>query len=236
MRRVFAALISASVLVCFGCGSRAYDKCLGDTIVLMKYRKNLDDNLTPPATKGKLEQNLIYIRPPKNLQKMSEFSLSVLEPGKFDVAETFVEKDVQNLHILARVQKVKDPKKKGAAAPETPRGEFKAEVYALLSSVFSVDVEVLKDKDETKGKNKFKHMVFEANGKMVHCYIYGSKTNLPEVALIFEYPKSETGLNPKIDYCLQSFATGTKARSLFSGSEEDASGEVAAPSGGSAAF
>jgi hypothetical protein len=224
------------LLICLGCGSRGYDRRLNETIVLMRYRKNLDDNLTPPATKGKLDQNSIYLRPPKNLQKMSEFSLTVLEPGKFDVAETFVEKDVQNLHVLARVQKIKDPKKKGAATPETPRGEFKTEVYGLLSGVFSVDVDTLKDKDETKGKNKYKHLAFEANGKMVHCYLYGSKTNLPEVALIFEYPKSETGLTSKIDFCLQSFATGTKARLLFTGSEEDASGEPTAPAGGAAAF
>jgi hypothetical protein len=65
---------------------------------------------------------------------------------------------------------------------------------------------------------------------MVQTYIYGKKGSPPEVALIFEYPKSEN-LMPKIDLCLESFATGPRARLLFSGSEEEPGGE-AAPTGG----
>jgi hypothetical protein len=231
MRRVLAVLTSTAIFVSLGCGSKSYDRRLNETIRQIKYKKKLDDNLMPASTKGKLEQNVIYLRPPKNLEKMSEFSLLILEPGKFDIAETFVEKDVQKLHVLAWLPKVKDPKKKATGTPEAARGQFKDEVIAILNNVFGVEIDGSKAKTETKGKNQYKHLTFEANGMMVQTYIYGEKGRPPEVALIFEYPKAENLLS-KIDLCLESFATGPRARLLFSGSDAEEGGEAAPTSGG----
>jgi hypothetical protein len=232
MRRVLAILTSSAILISLGCGSRSYQKRLDNTIKQIQYRKKLDDNLMPFVAKGKLEQNLIYIRPPKQLEKMPDFTLMVLEPGKFDVAETFVEKDVQSLHVVAWVKKIKDPKKKSV---DTPRGTFSTEVFAMLGNVFNVDIEPTKAKPVTKKKNSFKHLTFEANEKTVQVYLYGDKAKPPEVALIFEYGKKEN-LTDKINLCLESFATNELARLLFTGSEEEEGAEGPTAPGGAAAF
>src|SRR5205807_1044860 len=121
------------VVIGFGCGSRSYQARLDKTFAQMQYQDRLDKALMPPA-KDKLEQNLIYLRPPKNLAKMNEFSLTVLEPGKFDIAETFVENDGAKLHVLARVKKIKDPSKKKAQAAEPPPTDFNADVLSLVSN------------------------------------------------------------------------------------------------------
>lgn len=233
MRRVMAVLLSSAVLVGLGCGSRSYENRLENTIKLIKYRKKLDDNLMQPSGKGKLEQALIYLRPPKSLSKLPDFTLSVLEPGKFDISETFDEKGVQSLHVLAWIKKIKDPKKKGT--PDAPRGTFITEVFTVLGNAYNVDIEPSKAKNVSMLKNTFKHLAFEANGKTVQVYLYGDKANPPEVALIFEYTKGEN-LTEKIKLCLESFATNDKARLAFTGVEEGQEVEGATGPGSGAAF
>jgi len=242
MRRFLAMLATTVLLLTAGCGVKVYEERLNKTLEEMKYRKRLDDNLIAAPTKGKLEQLGIYLRPPKALAgPAKEFQLTVVEPGKFDVTESYYEPDKQSLHVLARVKVPKTPDKKAAAIPaETAtRGEFNADVIALLSSVYSVDIDVSKAKEESKRRNKFKRLVFEANGKNVELYLYGSKTSPYEVALVFEYPPTPKA-NPsgKIELSLGSFAVGDVARRMFNGatSEEEAAEGGGAGAGGASPF
>ena len=224
MRRGLAIVVTAATVAVLaaGCGGKRYEVRLDKTLEEMRYRKRLDDNLTPPA-KGKLETNLIYVRPPKGLEGPTKvFQLTELEPGKFDVSESFFEKDKQNLHVLARIKRPKAAaSKKGPAQPEpakAARGEFNADVVAVLNSVYGVEIDLAKAKEESKRTNRFKRLTFEGNGKNVQLFLLGSKTSPYEVALVFEYPKSEqSSLISKIDLCLGSFAVGEKARRFFEG-------------------
>jgi hypothetical protein len=233
MRRLLALLTSGMVVFVVGCGSRSYQARLDKTYALLQYQDRVDKALMP-AAKESLEQNLIYIRPPKNLAKMKEFSLTVLEPGKFDVAETFVEGDALKLHVLARVKKLKDPKKKAAAEP--PATDFRGDILSIINNIFSVELDGNKAKEETKKKNKFRHLSFEVSGKVVQVYLYGDKATSHQVALVFEYTKGADA-SSKIDLCLETFAVGEKARQAFSGNDtmEDAV-EGTPASGGNVAF
>ena len=238
MRRVFATITMTALLLATGCGVKVYEERLNRTLEEMKYRKRLDDNLMPAAAKGKMEQLAIYLRPPKNLQGPGkEFQLTVIEPGKFDVTESYYEPEKQSLHVLARVKRPKGADGKKAApnpADTATRGEFNTDVIAVLNSVYSLDIDLTKAKEEPKRRNKFKRLAFEANGKNVEVYLYGSKTSPYEVALVFEYAKAEkTTLSGKIDLALGSFAVGETARRMFSGavSEEEAAEGGAAPGG-----
>src|SRR5438309_4791070 len=115
MRRVLPMAVAAAVLVTAGCGSRSYEVRLDKTLEARRYNKRLNDNLAA-AVKGKLEQNQIYLRPPLGLaEPTKDFTLIPLEPGKFDIAESFIEKDKQNLYVLARIKRPKTPPKPGAA-------------------------------------------------------------------------------------------------------------------------
>ena len=242
MRRVLATVATAALLLAGGCGGRSYEVRLDKTLEAMRYKKRLDDNLAPAPTKGKLEQNLIFIRPPKGLDgPANEFTLvPALEPDKFDVADTFFEKGKQTMHVLARVKRPKGPANKKGAAPEAPkaeRHEFVPDVIELLNSAYSLELDPAKAKEESKKQNKFRHLTFEANGKNVQVYFYGNKTSVYELALIFEYPKSEqANLVSKIELCLESFATGEKARRAFSGTMTEEEGGEAGAGGAPVAF
>jgi hypothetical protein len=224
---MLAMLSTAALVTLAGCGARSYDYRLEKTLEAIRYQRRLDANLTPPA-KGKLETLLIYVRPPKNLAASKEFLMTIVEPGKFDVTETFT--DASNLmHVLARAKLASAPGKK-AAPPPANRGEFNADVLGLLGNFYNIELDSAKAKEEKKRNNTFKHLSFEANGKNVHVYLFGTKANPPEVALIFEYPKSEqAALASKIDLCLESFATGERARRAFSGGGDEGPGT---PEGG----
>jgi hypothetical protein len=231
MRRVFATLTTTALLLACGCGGRSYELRLETTYNNMQYKRRLDNNLMPPATKTKLETLNIYVRPPKPLDASKEFLLTALEPGKFDDAESFSDKQAQ-LHILARVKLPKAAPKKGAPAPPpNTRGEFVTDVVGLLNSVYNVEVDAAKAKEDTKKNNRYKRLLFEGNGKDVQVYFYGAKSQPYEIALIFEYPKTEAkSISPKIELALESFATGQKAQSAFTGggeAEAEAAGEGA---------
>ena len=244
MRRSFAMLLTTALMIAAGCGGKSYETRLERTIEELRYQKRLDDNLMPAPTKGKLEQLLIFVRPPKTLEgPTKEFQLTVLEAGKFDVADSFIEPDKQALHILARVKKPKAAPGKKAATPvpaeSTARGPFNADVIALLNGVYNIELDPAKAKEEVKNKRSYRRLTFEANGKDIQLYLYGSKTTPYEVALIFEYPKSESAaLVSKIELCLGSFATGERARRAYTGkdTEEESSETTEATSSGGAAF
>jgi hypothetical protein len=241
MRRVLVLLATTAMLIGGGCGVKIYEERLNRTLDDMRYQKRLNDLLLP-AAKGKLEGLSIYIRPPKGLQGPAKETQLVVEPGKFEDVETFYEADKQNLHILSRVKLPKPAAKKGAApaAEQTPRGDFTADVVAILNSYYSVDIDPTKAKAEVKGKNNFKKLVFEAGGKTVQVYIRSIKGDPYEVALVFDYPKAEqAALSSKIELALESMRVGDRARLAFSGNEgeetETADG-AAAGGGGAPAF
>ena len=219
-----AVVLGVSLVLILGCGTQSYETRLEKTIDNMKYQKRLDDNLGAAATKGKLEELQIYVRPPKNMTGPTQtFQLTVVEPGKYDVQSSFLEPEKQSLHILARVKRPKTPSKKAPTKAETFRGEFNSDVVELIKNVYGAEkLDLSKFKDDPKGNNKFKSNLLDLNVKHVQIYLYGGKDSPHEVALIFEYPKAEhNAVNPKIGLCLESFAVGDKAKRAFAGGETE---------------
>jgi hypothetical protein len=234
MKRAAAVVLGVSLVLILGCGTQSYETRLEKTLDNMKYQKRLDDNLGDAATKGKLEQLEIYVRPPKNMTGPTQtFQLTVVEPGKYDVESSFIEPEKQSLHILARVKRPKAPSKKGPSQAETPRGEFNTDVVDLVKNVYGAELDLSKFKDDTKRFNTFKYYLLDLNAKNVQIYLYGGKNSPHEVALIFEYPKAEhNAVNPKIGLCLESFAVGDMAKRAFAGGETEdieGTGEEAPP-------
>lgn len=234
MRRVLTVLASAATAVVLvgGCGGKSYDIRLNRTLERMKYEKRLNENLMP-APEEKFKLLSIYVRPPKSLEKSKEFLLTALEPGRFDLSESFQEKDKQSMHVLARVKRAKSTaKKKAGDKPEPPAiepGRLAADVVAILNGVYGVELDPLKAKEVTKKEiNVFKHLKFEGNGKVVQLYMNVVKNNPYEVALIFEYPKAEeAALVSKIELCLESYATGLRAQKAFAGGNTEEETEAA---------
>ena len=148
------------------------------TLDQMKYQKRLDDNLSDPATKGKLEELQIYVRPPKDMTGPTQtFQLTVVEPGKFDVESSFIEPEKQSLHVLARVKRPKTPAKKGAqSGRDRParRVQHRHRGPASRTSTGPSSTSS-KFKDDTKGNNTFKSKLLDLNAKNVQIYLYGSK-------------------------------------------------------------
>lgn len=234
MRRVLVLAASTVAMLVSGCGGQSYEKRLNATIERMRYTRRLDDNLMP-AAKGKLEPNLIYVRPPKAMEgPAKEFLMTGLDAEKFDVFESYLDGSTKSaLHVLARVPRPKTPAGKKAAPPPANRADFLSDLAAELARAYNVEVDLSKAKEETKqpSLNKFKHLVINAGNKDVQVYTFGSKLTY-EVALVFEYPKSELkALTSRIELTLGSFQTGEKARRAFSGGapEEGGEGEGGAP-------
>jgi hypothetical protein len=232
MRRVLVLLTSTALVLALGagCGSKSYEKRLGTTLELMKYRLELQNKLNPPA-EGKLKTNLIYIRPPKNLVPAQKFLMAEPEDGKFDVTESFLDAEKQtSLHVLVRVPRPKTTaNKKAVAPPPTNRNDFVTDVAAELEKIAGSGVDFQKAKEEGPIKpspNKFKHLPINVGNKTFQVYLYGTKQAY-EVALIFEYPSVEKTLFRKIDLTLGAFATGEKANRSFNRKqgEEDSEGE-----------
>jgi hypothetical protein len=238
MKRVLALLTSVSLfLVVIGC-AHDYDVRLDKTYENLRYQKRLDENLEKPAdAKSNLATANIYVRPPLGLKgPTNEFAFNSVEPGKFDITDTFFD-DKGSLHIVARVDKAKAPNtKKGPnpQQPKVPRGDFNADVLELLKNAYGTDFETSKLKSETKsgaGKtNSFKTLDVDLTAKEVKVYLFGEKNSPAQVALIFEYPKEELkNLSSRIDLCLGSFRVGEGARRLYSGQDEESGEGTSAP-------
>ena len=145
MKRAAAVVLGVSLVLILGCGTQSYETRLETTLDNMKYQKRLDDNLGDAATKGKLEQLQIYVRPPKNMTGPTQtFQLPVVEPGKYDVESSFIETEKQSLHILGRVKRPKTPSKKVPIHAETPRGEFNSDVVDLIKNVYGAELDSLR--------------------------------------------------------------------------------------------
>jgi hypothetical protein len=178
MRRIWIVLVSAGLVAAWGCGG-SYNERLTKTLDDMRYRKRLDDMLMPPPTDAKFRDLAIYVRPPKNLQPAREFLLP-LEPGKFDLAASFLESGSpgatpapsdqpqppaagepakqtepakQSMHVVARVKRNIPAAKKKVAEPANRR-EFTTDLLALLNSTYAPQPEVTLDKFKvtTKGR------------------------------------------------------------------------------------
>jgi hypothetical protein len=183
---------------------------------------------------------MIYVRPPKGLSGPTQtFGLTVVEPGKFDLENSFIDQSKQaSLHILARHKKPKAaaPKKGPAPAAPAPQGDFTTEVIELVKVAYGADPEQLKFKPESKEhkgrKNSYKVAKLDLGTKAVEIYLYGEKNGPYNVALIFDYPKDQVNnLSPKIGLCLEAFAVGEAARRAYAGSGELDGGEDGADSG-----
>jgi hypothetical protein len=228
MNRAFAILAGACLILAIGCTN--YETRLAKTLEEMRYKKRLDENLLPAATKGKLEELRVFVRPPKNLKGPTQtFAWTVIGPGRFDLENSFIDQDKQeSLHMLVRVKKPKAPgsNKKGAVAKEeVPRGDFNADVIELVKSVYGVELERGKFKPDVKEhdnrKNTFSATTLDLTPKEVQIYLYGDKNAPHEVALIFDYPKeSKKTIDAKIRLCLETFAVGEAARHAFNAGGE----------------
>jgi hypothetical protein len=239
MRRACVILASACLLLVVGC--RDYDFRLGKTLEEMKYQQRLEKNLEKAPLKGSLQGELIYVRPPKGLSGPTKaFSLTVVEPGKFDLENSFIDEGKHaSLHLLARHKKPKAPPKKGAApTAAAARGDFTNEVIELVKAAYAVeDLTPAKFKPVIKKhegrENSYKEAKLDLNTKEVLIYLYGADKNNPyNIALIFEYPKTEVNnLSPKIGLSLEAFAVGEAASKAFSGGGEEGTGEEGNDSG-----
>jgi hypothetical protein len=239
MKRALAILVSLCVILAVGCS--AYDSRLQQTLEELRYRKRLNDNLVEAATKGKLQELAIFVRPPKSLVGPTKtFGMTVVEPGKFDVENSFIDQEKQeSMHLLARVVRPKAPTtKKGAVQQEpVPRGKFVDDVLELVKTVYGVDVEPgqLKAESHSHGNrtNAYRGTTVNLTAKRVQIYFYGDEKSAYQVALIFEYPEaSHNSINPRIGLCLESFAVGEAAGRAFRGAGDEMGGEEGAEGGG----
>lgn len=232
MRRALALAASAALIIIGGCGFGSYEKRLEMTIEDMKYQDRLNRLLTAPL-KGKFEEMSIYLRPPKNLAQTKEWMLAPVEEGKFDLDASFLEPQKQSMHVLVRIKQPKSAGKKGAApkVDTANRANFNADVFAVLNEFYKPpeDLSPTKVKSETKRANDYKFQTITVGDKNVQIYLY--KHEPYDVALIFEYPKSQQAdVFSKIGLCLESLAVGEKARRYFAGAttEEEATQQTGA--------
>jgi hypothetical protein len=232
MRRGCVILASACLLLVMGC--RDYDFRLGKTLEEMKYQERLKKNLEAAPTKGSLQGELIYVRPPKGFSGPTQaFTLTAVETGKFDLENSFIDEAKKaSLHLLARHKKPKAPPKKGASpAASAPRADFTSEVIELVKAAYAVeDLTPAKFKPVIKRhegrENNYREVKLDLNTKEVLIYLYGDKNDPYNIALIFEYPKTEVNsLSPKIGLSLEAFAVGETASKAFSGGGEEGGDE-----------
>lgn len=234
MKRARAMLISLGTLLAIGCGMHNYDYRIEQTLERMKYDKRLDANLAPPAA-GKMQELGIYVRPPVGLSGPTQaFQFAAVEPGRFELENSFMDQGGQSLHVLARVEMPKAAAKKGEPpAPEAPpRGDFNEEVVGMIRDATGADLQLAQFKAEQKQvkssreSNTFQTATVDREANEMKVFLYGSKSTPYKVALIFEYPKAEkNAIGPKIDLALENFHVGDSARRAFSGGQEEDMGD-----------
>jgi hypothetical protein len=241
MKRVLAVSVGVSFVLAIGCSD--YDIRLEKTLEEKKYEKRLNTNLEAAPTKGKLQGDEIFVRPPLGLQIAQAFVLTAAETQKFDIENSFIDqKKGTSLHVVARTKKPKGPPstKKGAAAAEQPavRGKFIDDVVELVKAAYNVELAPAGLKSESKKHgnraNDYKAVKLDLTTKVVEVYVFTEPNGIHDVAMIFEYPTAEkTYMEPKIGLCLESFAVGDRARRFFDGATatdvDGGGGEMASP-------
>jgi hypothetical protein len=238
MKRLGAVAASIGLVLAAGC-SKSYEKRLEATLNRMKYEQKLDQYLKPAET-GKFQELGIYLRPPKNLEPASQPMLAV-DPGAYELIASFLDtsggtpaKGAEaaaapapaglRLHVLARVKRKKPAPKKGETPPpESPRGDFVADVRQVLASELGNPDDALNKAldNSTQGRNAFKRLIFTAgNGDFIRAYFL--KQDAYEVALIWDVPQAVDKASANgVRYCLESFATGPAAIDRFQGKTDD---------------
>jgi hypothetical protein len=237
MRRLLVATVSGALLLSVGCVQR-YETRMNKTIEEMKYERELNKNLEAAPTEGPLKALDIFIRPPKGMQPMKEFSMAAVEPGLFDVERSFREGEKSFLHVLARKKMPKKAPAKGAPPePTVTRGDFNGDVLRKLKEAFGDDENIAleKFKDDPHRTNKFRRAIFTgSNNKKVEVYL--AKVDPYDVALIYAFePADEKSIAPKVRYSLEAFALGDKAKGKYSGFTE-AETEAASASAATTTF
>ena len=243
MKRLFAVLASASFVLAIGCSD--YEIRLEKTLEAKRYAKTLNENLEAAPTKGALHDDDIFIRPPKGLAGPNKtFALIVLEPGKFDIENSFIdEKNGTSLHVLARIKKPKGAPTKKTEAPgeaPAPRGKFLDDVVDVLKAAYNIELTPAEFKPESFGHDKrdnaYKIRKVTVGMKQVEVYVFTEANGVHEVALIFDYPNEQdkekdktTYMSPKIRRCLECLAVSDRARSAYNGVTDLDGGETAAP-------
>lgn len=247
MKRLLGVGLMSALVVALGCGK--YEKRLEVTVERMKYQQRLNQYLKP-AEGGKFQELGIHLRVPLGMEPAKEVSV-VPEEGAFDLVANFADsaggggqaKDGAaaqplRLNVLARVKRKKAAPKKGEAPPpEVPRGDFKADVRALLAASLGnpEDAQNKADAAERKRLNEYRRLIFTAgNGNIIRVYFY--KQAEYDTALIWNIPPAaERTAATAIDLCLETQAVGPRALNLFQGgSDEEIPAEGAAPAGGTA--
>ena len=249
MKRVLGILAGAGLAMLIGC-AQSYDLRIEETLKTMRYRRDLDKNTEAPPAKSNLETAKIYLRSPKGLKGPAKAFPFVVEPGKFDVTDSFIDTDKQNsLHLLARTNAPKPGVTKKAAAPPAEggeaapppaaRGEFTSDVIDFIKSAYNTDFEasVFKPIEPNSHGRKgvpYKGATIDLGNKVIKVYFHGDKNGPAQVALIFEGTKeSLRALSSQIDYSLNSLVLGPKATGFYNGQDELAADEgIAAPPGG----
>jgi hypothetical protein len=248
MRRLLALAASVSLVVILGCG-KSYERRLEATLTRMKYQQRLDKYLNPPE-EGKFKELAIYLRTPKSMSPAQQPGLAV-DPGAYDLIATFLDLGGASanaaeapqagirLHVLARVKRPKKAPKKGEPPPppESPRGDFMADVRSVLASELGNSEAALSGtpKADTKRTNAYKRVIFTAgNGDIIKAYFY--KMDVYDVALIWDIPTAvEKETSTGVELCLESFAVGNRAVNLFQGgTDDDLAGEAGGGGGGAA--
>lgn len=241
MKRLAALLVSATLVMSWGCGMKSYEIRLEKTLEAMRYSRDLDENLTPAPTDKRFREFPMYIRAPKDMPLSANFVMAADVPvGRYDLTASFVgqSKDspgTRALHVIGRrkAPPKKQAKKDAPAQPDAPRGPFEGDVFALVGSVYGANDALAnpKPQNEKKRNNPYRRIIFSAsNGNVVRIYLY-KKENY-EVALVWDVPgtvdKNANYMKAR-DLCLQSFAVGKLAEQYFSGnaSAGEAEGEAA---------
>jgi hypothetical protein len=244
-RRIWLIPLAACVVLT-GCGVQSYEKRMQTTLSNMRYRMRLDANLQP-GVEGKLKEEAVYLRPPTYAAKAPDFLLNPPPAGMFDIAESFDGTPQTGagegsprvrLHVLGRVKKKRATPAKGAPAPAAApaaQGDFQTDVRNLLATAFgpAASTTAIK-KGIRKRSNTYDLLTFNAaNGSVVSAYFL--KQNEFEVALVWDVPPDVRAQSSSgVDLCLESFAVGRRAATLFETGGAEDEGEAPTGEGGAA--
>ena len=240
MKRVLAVLAGASFVLAIGCSD--YDIRLEKTLEEKKYEKRLNTNLEAAPTKGKLQGDEIFVRPPLGLQIAQAFVLPAAETQKFDIENSFIDqKKGTSLHVVRepRSPRARPAPRRGRRPPSNPPPSG-ANSSTTLSSwsrppIASSCAAGLKSESKKHGNraNDYKAVKLDLTTKVVEVYVFTESNGIHDVAMIFEYPTAEkTYMEPK-SVLLESFAVGDRARRFFDGATatdvDGGGGEMASP-------
>ena len=138
---------------------------------------------------------------PRGLQgRLQAFSLTAVEPGKFDLENSFIDqKKGTSLHVVARIKKPKAPpsaKKAAAPAEHPPPGANSS----TTSSSWSRPPTASSSRPHSSSPSRramatetttTRPSKLDLTTKEVEVYVYTEPNGVHEVAMIFEYPKTE---------------------------------------------